>query len=443
MQARLLGGARRSLALFLMVAIVGLISWVQPAGAQEVTTDTESDASLEATASGGQAGTTLSAEKTAQGFREKTITYDWTVEKSVTPQELNLGQGESGTVNYTINATRTQASEAEVTGVRGEICVTNGGAVPTENLELVDQVEFKTGAGQFGPLAGATQTITPAQLAPGESKCYPYEITFQPVPDAQYRNSVKVTITNHSGHLGEEFGPEPKADFSLPNQPTVKEIDESATVSDSQICHQGFTCNPSSPGPWNFSGSGSVTFPVVVTNFSAPCDEHFNLANTVTLTENDSSETHTSSANVAIYTKECPKGCTLTIGYWKTHAGFTGNNADRVSQYLPESLGTAGGTKTVTVVNATQAVQYLNFNGDASNGINKLYAQLLGAKLNIANGADGSAVNATIAAADSFLATKNAGDWSSLTKAQKQQVISWATALDNYNNGVTGPGHCG
>ena len=135
-------------------------------------------------------------------------------------------------------------------------------------------------------------------------------------------------------------------------------------------------------------------------------------------------------------------GCSFTIGYWKTHAGFTGNNPDVVTQFLPIDLGTSGGAKTLTVSTASQAVSVLSFFGNASNGINKLYAQLLGAKLNIANGADGSAIASTISAADAFLATHDSADWSSLTKAEKQQVLAWMETLDDYNNGLIGPGHC-
>ncbi|MGQ9623343.1 MAG: hypothetical protein ACUVTO_07955 [Candidatus Caldatribacteriaceae bacterium] len=47
----------------------------------------------------GQAGTTLTAEKTATGFWE--IRYDWTLEKSVT---LN----EDKSITYTLTATRTK-----------------------------------------------------------------------------------------------------------------------------------------------------------------------------------------------------------------------------------------------------------------------------------------------------------------------------------------------
>ena len=79
----------------------------------------------------------------------------------------------------------------------------------------------------------------------------------------------------------------------------------------------------------------------------------------------------------------------------------------------------------------------------ASNGINKLYAQLLAAKLNIANGASGSAIASTISAADAFLAANDSLSWKGLSKASQNTVLGWMTALDNYNNGLSGPAHCG
>lgn len=53
-----------------------------------------------------------------------------------------------------------------------------------------------------------------------------------------------------------------------------------------------------------------------------------------------------------------------------------------VTPLLPLLRGTAGGAKTVTVASAQQAVTMLSFSGDASTGINRLYAQPLAAKLN-------------------------------------------------------------
>jgi len=148
-------------------------------------------------------------------------------------------------------------------------------------------------------------------------------------------------------------------------------------------------------------------------------------------------------APTELYTCECPHGCTLTIGYWKTHAGFTGRNADGVTQFLPIWLGTPYGAKSVQVTNAAQAVSILKFEyGAASNGITKLYAQLLGAKLNLSNGASDADVSSVMAKANAFLALYDYSSWTSLSKKQKSDVLTWMTLLDGYNNGDIGPGHC-
>ena len=136
-------------------------------------------------------------------------------------------------------------------------------------------------------------------------------------------------------------------------------------------------------------------------------------------------------------------GCTLTIGYWKTHAGF-GPQADMVTVHLPIWLGTDGGAQSMHVTDAQMAVDILSMftYGVPSNGITKLYAQLLGAKLNIDNGADYSAVSATIASADAYLAAHSWTEWDSLSKNTKKMIIGWMSNLDDYNNGDIGPGHC-
>jgi hypothetical protein len=392
----------------------------------------------------GQAGTTLSATKTASGFWTRRIEYNWTLQKAANPTSLTLGTGQSANVGYTLTTTRTPGAPVDEYGVEGQICVTNGGALATENLKIVDQVQYKVGSGAFQDLTGASVTMTPAQLAAGASACYAYHFTFTPVPNAIYRNVAHVTITNHSGWLpGSKncpgpavcpFGPDPKADFSLPGSPTVQYVDATADLTDSLVCPTGFTCSPTSHS-WHLTDGGVLTYNVRVTNVSAPCNTTVPMVNTATLTEGDTHQTHTASATVNLYTGPCAGGCTLTIGYWKTHSA-------QITPLLPIWLGTAGGAQSVQVTTASQAVTLLNMSGNASNGINKLYAQELAAKLNIARGASATAVAATLAAADSFLATHNSASWASLSAAERQQVLAWATTLDNYNNGLIGPSHC-
>ncbi|SYZ73969.1 exported hypothetical protein [Candidatus Zixiibacteriota bacterium] len=136
-------------------------------------------------------------------------------------------------------------------------------------------------------------------------------------------------------------------------------------------------------------------------------------------------------------------GCTLTIGFWKNHAGF-GKQANMVSPLLPIWLGTSGGPKSINVTTNLIAYNILSQNvyGTASNGITKLYAQLLGAKLNLASGASDEPIHTLIMDADAFLANYNYLDWTTLTPTQQQQVLDWQGTLDNYNNGLEGVPHC-
>jgi len=148
-------------------------------------------------------------------------------------------------------------------------------------------------------------------------------------------------------------------------------------------------------------------------------------------------------AGLAVPETPRPGGCSLTIGFWKNHAGF-GPQADVVTPLLSILLGDSGAPKTLNVTTAAMAVSILNMKdyGGGKNGIAKLYAQLLGAKLNLANGADGSAIAAAIQDADEFLGQYNHLDWASLSKAQKTMVNNLMTLFDDYNNGLVGPGHC-
>ena len=131
--------------------------------------------------------------------------------------------------------------------------------------------------------------------------------------------------------------------------------------------------------------------------------------------------------------EDLQNNCTYTQGYWKTHGPVpTGNN---VNMWPVTSL-------TLGTVNYTDLQLQAIFNTPAQgNGLISLAHQLIAAKLNIANGADGSSVAATIAAADALIGSLvvppvGAGSLAPST------ISSLSTTLDNYNNGLIGPGHC-
>ncbi|MDW8060518.1 MAG: hypothetical protein RMK01_10640, partial [Thermomicrobium sp.] len=269
---------------------------------------------------GGQAGTTLSAEfRNVQGGY--VVDYDWSIEKSADVSSLEISKGESREVTFTITVTRSEGqASARVTG---QLCVENGGAQGTQGLQIVFYVDNPPNTAWL-----ANETLTPSQQIPaGRTECYPFDLTFTPVSeDTSYRVGAKVTITNHSGHLGEHFGPNPKESFELSGS---SETDASATVSDTLHCPDGFTCDPSSVGPWTVSGtdlqndSWTTQFTVKVTNESV-CASQTTLTNTATVTESGSGARDSDDATVAITVPDCPtEPQTVSVAFQKVWDGGT------------------------------------------------------------------------------------------------------------------------
>jgi hypothetical protein len=135
------------------------------------------------------------------------------------------------------------------------------------------------------------------------------------------------------------------------------------------------------------------------------------------------------------YTLQCTDeggGCTRTQGYWKNHA----------SDWSSVSL-TLGG---VTYSHAqAMAILQEESNGDASL---ILAHQLIAAKLNIlVNGAASGAVASAMADGDAWLAANADADGAlpfgvSPSSPEGAQATATSNVLDQYNNGLIGPGHC-
>jgi hypothetical protein len=144
-------------------------------------------------------------------------------------------------------------------------------------------------------------------------------------------------------------------------------------------------------------------------------------------------------------TLDCPEPsvpCTRTIGFWKNHSGM-GPQDDLVTELLPIWLGTPDGPKSLLVADAETAAGILSwaFTPNNLDGISKLQAQLLAAKLSIASGADGTVIADVIDQSDAFLAHHSPYDWPMLSGEERQMVLDWKDILDSYNNGFIGPGH--
>jgi cysteine-rich repeat protein len=118
--------------------------------------------------------------------------------------------------------------------------------------------------------------------------------------------------------------------------------------------------------------------------------------------------------------------CTLTQGYWKNHP-----DAWPVSSL---KLGSVTYTKDELLAIFKTPVR--------GNGLVSLAHQLIAAKLNVAAGATGSSIDDEIDDADALiggLVVPPKGDGYLATSA----TASLTGDLDGFNNGDTGPGHCG
>jgi len=131
-------------------------------------------------------------------------------------------------------------------------------------------------------------------------------------------------------------------------------------------------------------------------------------------------------ANLVVTTAAKVQNCTFTQGYWKNHT----------------NVWPSGNIKLGTVTYTPSQIESIFNQPAGGNGLLILAHQLAAAKLNIMNGADGSSVASTIASADALIGGLIVPPVGSgfLSPAS---VNSLATTLDNFNNGVIGPGHCG
>ena len=312
----------------------------------------------------------INAYKTADAHWKRT--FEWTIEKTVSPASWNLLTGQSGTSTYTVTVTKSAPTDNIY--VDGKVCVENVSQAPTENLKVVDRLQALVGDDVI-TLASVPldMSINPV-LDPGESQCYPYSIPFEPVAGATYRNNARVTVTNDPRDPGEEMGPNEKVDFTIPD-PQV--VNGSVNVDDTN----GLT--------WLFTGSGSRTYERTFT-----CDrDEGNHDNTATIRETGQSD----DARVTVTCTPPPSdGCSLTQGYWKTHSKYGPAPYDARWALIGEDTAFFSSGKTW--------YQAINQSSAGGNAYYILAHQYIAARLNIAGGTGSTpAVNAALAGADGVL----------------------------------------
>jgi len=132
-------------------------------------------------------------------------------------------------------------------------------------------------------------------------------------------------------------------------------------------------------------------------------------------------------------------GCTLTQGYWKTHSeckkNGNGPKRDATWDYIGEESIFFKSNQNYCEVFATQP----------SNQNGKYYIlahQYIATELNLYNNADPTDIAAVFKEATHFLEKYTPEDVRT-NKDLQSEAVTLGGKLDEYNNGKTGPGHCG
>jgi hypothetical protein len=355
----------------------------------------------------------LDVSKTA--LTSLTRTYEWEIDKSCDgPDTLNLNAGQAP-YNYPFSWTATVVDSADTNwNVYGVIKVKNSTPFTVTIASITDVI---TGGFNVVPDCGVT---FPYDLASGDSLECTYE---QELPNADARTNKVVVISSTAGVNGDSAS----VNFDF-DDATVNKVDSSITVTDdcndpvTVYLHQSpyteeYTCEI---GPYTTEECGENEY-----------------VNRVSFETEDLEITGSDSCVVIVNVFGCDEACTLTPGYWKTHSQKGPAPYDEAWQNL-------GPLEEDTPFFLSGKTYYeVLWTSPQGNAYYILAHAYIAAELNILNGASvPPAVQAAFDYATDLFTNYTPEQIGALKGAAKNAVTSNAQILDDYNNGLTGPGHC-
>jgi hypothetical protein len=246
------------------------------------------------------------------------------------------------------------------------------------------------------------------------------------LPDAADRtNTATATLQNYEydGGVGTATG---TTDFTHTVNvsfagATMSEVDECINIADDKYSALGLTTVCQSDNVKTFA------YPLEIGPY-ATCGD-YTFVNVASFVTNDTGATGSDSHTVNV-SVPCDVGCSLTPGYWKTHSAKGPAPYDDTWALIGED--------TVFFLSGKSWYAAL-WTPPAGNAYWILAHAYIAAVLNDLNGADTSAITAELAAAKTLFETYTPAQ---VTRQVRNQFTSLATTLDNYNNGLIGPGHC-
>jgi hypothetical protein len=208
---------------------------------------------------------------------------------------------------------------------------------------------------------------------------------------------------------------------------TLTETDECAAVSDTYAGALGTLCAGVDSLPKTFTYSRTV-------GAYATCGD-YSVDNVASVTAQDSGATGNDGWTVGIKVP-CAGGCSLTPGYWKTHSSYGPAPYDDTWALVGEN--------TTFFSSGKSYYQVLWTSPSGGNAYYILAHAYIAAQLNQLNGADFSAAQTAFNQATALFANpaNTPASVGALRGSARNTWINLATTLDNYNNGLIGPGHC-
>lgn len=324
----------------------------------------------------------------------------WDILKVGDQTDLTLSQGQTFTVNYQVTASASVASADY--GVAGEIAIRNASAAPVTLTDVSDS------------LGDVTCSFSlPRVLQPGNTVICTYSGSHAAAPS---ENTATVT---YDGGMASATVP---INWDLA---AASETDECLEVTDSLAGPLGTVC----------AGDQTLfTFNYSHDILGGECGE-FTVENVASSTTNDSGTTDSSSwiVNVDV---PCETGCTLTPGYWKTHSMYGPAPYDETWALIGED--------TPFFLSGKSYYNVL-WTAPGGNAYYILAHAYIAAELNFLNGAAATPeVQTAFDTATGLFNTYTPAQIAALrgNSPVRQQFIALAELLDDYNNGLIGPGHC-
>lgn len=363
-------------------------------------------------------------EVTKDANTAATKTFVWDIEKTSDTTELELQATETFDVEYevTVSVIDTILSDFAVSG---DITVTNNhpsrDADLTDVVDVVDGVSADVNCPSLTVPAGGSLVCSYSADLPDDDT-----VTNTATATQQLYDFDSDEIPTADGT--QDYSGDATVDFS---GATLTLVDECIDVSDTLAGAQGEVCADSD------TFTETITYEYTVGPFGE-CGE-FIVENVASFETTDTGATGDDD-HVINVTIDCPEGCTLTQGYWKTHNLSFPGGASKKADATWDEIGPLAEDELFFISGKTWFEVFWTPPG--GNVYYNLAHQYMAAVLNGLAGADTSAVDDELAAAAALLSANTPAQAQTLKGNAARPWRDLASVLDDYNNGLIGPGHC-